>query len=236
VGKSSIAVAGLLLVQFVSSAGAASVQSQNDPLGHRLKLSLFRYAGTEEGEPKIHFSRFKGILRDKLTVLVEELSGPGENFEYLRRLSLDPDGEGGLEDRLTTEDAVQNYWAQSRSLILFRGSLFSEDSKSYFAQSRLYLGDLSGDLPHASIAVRLPIQSDEFATTNDTHSLAVYYVLAQDAMRMHDYPSRVIELLSHAQDKVRDLKVHGALPPALVELEDAIERALVAQKQLQPPQ
>ena len=66
--------------------------------------------------------------------------------------------------------------------------------------------------------MRLPIHCDEFPTTSDAHSLVVYYALAQDAMRMNDDRSRVIELLSNAQDKVRDLKAHGALAPSWLTL------------------
>lgn len=226
----SLAITGLICTQLAMSPGVVFAQAATDPLGHRLKLSFFDYAGSQQGEPKIYFGRFKGILRDKLTVLVEELPDARDHFDYLQRLSLEPPGEGGLEDRLTTEESLQNYWDQSRSLLLFRGTLFSDANGPYFAQSRVYLGDLHGRLPHASITLRLPVRADDFPTTSDTHSLIVYYALAQDAIRMGDDRSRVIELLSRAQDRIRDLKSQSAPFPQLGDLEKAIELTLLTQK------
>src|SRR5277367_644352 len=72
-----------------------------DPLGHRLTLTLFEYSGSQ-GESKVYFSRFKGILKDKLETLVEELPSSGKRFDYMRALALEPQGEGGLPDGLTT--------------------------------------------------------------------------------------------------------------------------------------
>jgi hypothetical protein len=203
-----------------------SAANPPDPLGHRLKLSFFQYAGTQQGESRISFGRFKGILRDKMTVLVEELPPLQQRYGYLNNLSLEPPGDEGLEDRLTTENAAYNYWYQSRSLMLFRGTIFSDSNGGYSAQSRLYLGDLRGDVPHPSIAVRLPIKSEDIPTTNDAHSLMVYYALAQDAMRMADDRSQVIALLSSAESKIRDLKAQQAFTPEFAAVEAAIERNL----------
>jgi hypothetical protein len=197
-----------------------------DPLGHRLRLSFFEYSGSTDGGPKVYFSRFKGILRDKLSVLVEELPKTGADFAYLRRLSLEPAGEGGFADRLSSERAVEEYWENSRSLLLFRGVLSSNKDQDFFAQSRIYLGELRGGLASSSVSVRLPIRSDEYPTTSDTHSLIVYYALARDAIRMGDESSHVIELLSRCQDKISDLKRQAKLPQNLVEIEAEIKRAL----------
>lgn len=209
------------------SPSAVIAQQIADPLGHRLKLSFFQYLGSKQGsESNVYFLQFKGILRDKLTILVEDLADGSDRFEYLKHLSLDPSGEGGLEDRLTTEAAQRNYWDQSHSLLLFRGTLSSQHGGQYFAQSQIYLGSLHGRFPHPSISLRLPIQVQELPDTNDTHSLIVYFALAEDAIRMHDEPSVIIELLSRAQDKVNDLRKAHALSPSILDLSRVIEQAI----------
>jgi hypothetical protein len=221
----------LLLVVAAPQTGSGDGPSgEIDPLGRRLKVSLFRYAGSEEGEPRLHFSRFRGILRDKITVLVEELTGASSKFGYLKDLTLEPPGNDGLPDKLGSEAAVQKYWAGSRSLILLRGSIVPEKDKSYSAQTRIFLGDLRGSMPHPSLAVRLPINEEQFANTSDSHSLTIYYALAMDAARLGNEPAHVMTLLSRAQDKIRDLSRRGSLPPAVIEVQRAVERAIAIQK------
>lgn len=207
-----------------------------DPLGRRLKVSLFRYSGAEEGESRMHFSRFKGILRDKITVLVEELAGASPRFSYLSDLTLEPGGNEGFEDKLSSEAAVQKYWFGSRSLILLRGSIIipDEKEKNYSAQTRLFFGELRGTLQHSSLSVRLPINEGQFANTSDSHSLAIYYALAMDSARLDDKPAHVMALLSRAQDKIRDLSKREALSPAVIEIQQAVERAIVTQKARTP--
>ena len=128
---------------------------------------------------------------------------------------------------LSSEAAVQQYWDQSRSLLLFRGVLSSDAHDNFFAQSRIYLGSLRGDPLHPSVAVRLPIHSDDFPTTSDTHSLIVYYALAKDAQRIGDDRAHIIELLSRAQDKISDLKKQSPLAPNLVGIEKDIKHCLL---------
>jgi hypothetical protein len=211
------------------TADSASNAASTDPLGHRLTLSLFEYSGSQ-GESKVYFSRFKGILKDKLEVLVEELPASGKRFDYLRALALEPQGESGLRDGLTTEASVQDYWSRSHSLLLFRGVLSADNSGPYFAQSRVYMGDLRGGFAQPSISVRLPISVDEYPTTSDTHSLMVYYTLAQDAIRLGDDPANILDLLSRAQDKVRDLRHRSQLPPPIEQLSKALESAIADQR------
>ena len=218
--------ATMLLVPMCAAAPATPSAGQTDPLGHRLKLAFFQHAGAEQGESQNQIGRFKGVLRDKLTVLVEELPARDAQFAYLQQLSLDPPGAGGYEDLLSTEEKLQTYWNQSRSLVLIRGTLFTEPNGSYVAQSRLYLGGLRGPLAQPSVAVKMPIRCDEVPTTSDAHSLIVYYALARDATRMNDEPARIIELLNHARDKARDLKARNALTPALAEVAAAIDSSL----------
>ena len=200
--KSLRLLTGISLLAVVSTGSGQTTVA--DPLGHRLKLSFFEYAGSGDGARKIYFSRYKGILRDKLAVLVEELPDSKGGFSYLQRLSLEPAGEGGLADNLTSAQAAQDYWDQSSSLLLFRGILSSDTSQNYFAESRIYLGNLPRDHSRVSVRVRLPIRSEEYPTTSDTHSLIVYYALAKDAKRMGDDRSRVSNC-ERRQDKVREL-------------------------------
>lgn len=200
-----------------------------DPLGRRLKVSLFRYAGAEDDQSRTHFSRFKAILRDKITVLVEELEGSSPGFSYLENLSLQPGGNDGIPDTLSSEAAVQTYWAGSRSLLLLRGSMVPE-TKGYSAQTRLFFGDLQGALPHPSLSLNLPLDQEQFANTTDSHSLAIYYALAMDAARLGDQPAHVITLLSRAQDKLRDLAKRGPLSPAALEIQQAVTKAIATQK------
>ena len=78
---------------FYLGGGAFACQGQLDPFGYRLTISLFRYYGANDGEPKIYFSRFKGILQDKLIVLAEEIDARQPDFDYIRGLRLVPDTE-----------------------------------------------------------------------------------------------------------------------------------------------
>jgi hypothetical protein len=220
----------LLTLAALDAGSSVKLLGGVDPLGRRLQVSLFRYAGSEEGEPKTYFSRFKGILRDKLTVLVEELTNSSPGFAYLKSLTLEPGGNEGFGDNLNSEAAVQRYWLGSRSLILLRGSIVPERDSSYSAQTRIFFGELRGALPNASLPVKLPIDGEQFANTNDSHSLAIYYALAMDAARLGDDPAHVITLLSRAQDKIRDLSRRQDLSPAVMEIQKAVEKAIVAQK------
>jgi hypothetical protein len=217
--------ASLLVGSMWGTNGKVGASVPADPLGNRLTVSVFRFAGSEEGEARTHFSRFKGMVRDKMTVLVEELP----EFGYLRGLKLEPPGNDGFEDTLTDEIAAQQYWRLSRSLILLRGSIVPETGNGYYAQSRLFLGDLRGSLPHPSVSVRLPISSEQFGNTNDAYSLAVYYALAMDAVRTGERPARVVMLLSRAEDKIRDLR-RGSVPGDVDAIQGAVERAISLEK------
>ena len=225
-----------LILPLLAGAGPGAAQGPGaaDPLGPRLKISVFHYAGSDSGDAKTHFSRFKGILRDKVTVLVEEMAGDGHEFDYLSRLALEPSGDDGFEDRLSSDSAVRNYWDRSQSLILLRGIIMPETGKGYFAQSRMFMGTLQGKLAHPSLSVRLPIADSQFGNTNDAHSLAIYYALATDALRVKAQPAVVVALLSHAQDKIRDLKRRGPLSPETAELEKAVEQTIAEQKSRRP--
>lgn len=231
-----VACSGLLAACLAAAAvGSAREAEAQDPLRHKVTVSLFQYAGADEGEAKNHFSRFKGILRDKMTILVEELTAGTTRFDYLNLLSLAPPGNGALPDNLTNEAAARNYWTQSRSLLLLRGSIVPETGGTYFAQSRLYFGGLSGTLPAPSLSIRLPIDGEQFSNTNDAHSLALYYALAMDAARLEEPPASVLALLSKAEDKIRDLTRRHALTPEVLELQKAVERAVAAEKRRGPP-
>jgi hypothetical protein len=228
-------LAGGVLATLVSFGAGGAARAADpcklglDPLGHRANVSLFQYAGADSGDAKVHFSRFRGILRDKIVVLGEEI-GPGRaEFQYLKGLALKPEGTEAYEDTLT-ESKAEHYWDDSRSLLLLRGNIFAENG-GYHARSRLYLYGLHGSLPNVSVSMRLPIVDDAFPNTNDTHSLTLYYALAMDAARLECTPAMVIELLSKAEDKVRDLKLRGYGDPAVVGIETAVERAIEAQKQ-----
>lgn len=231
-----LATAWVSFLSLLLTVGAARgdsndrAQGGGDPLGPRLKISLFRYAGAEEGEARTHFSRFKGILRDKITVLVEESVGSWPKLTYLNSLSLEPGGDEGFEDKLSSEAAVQSYWAGSRSLILLRGSMFTDSQRNYTARTRLFFGELRGALPRPSLSLNLPINEDQFSNTNDSHSLAIYYALAMDAARLRYEPSHVINLLSRAQDKIHDLSNRGSISPAVMEIQQAVDKAIAAQK------
>jgi hypothetical protein len=214
--------------------GAAQGPGTAGLLGPRLKISVFHYAGSDSGDAKTHFSRFKGILRDKVTVLVEEMAGGGPEFGYLGRLALEPSGDDGFPDNLSSDSAVRNYWDRSQSLILLRGIIMPENGKGYFAQSRMFLGDLQGRLARPSLSVKLPIADSQFGNTNDAHSLAIYYALATDAQREGARPAVVIALLSHAQDKIRDLRRRGPLSPETAELEKAVEQTIADLKGRRP--
>ena len=147
---------------------------------------------------------------------------------------MEPNDKDAFDDTLNSEELVHSYWKKSHSLLLFRGTIFSNDGTNFFAKSRPYFGDLRGEYPHPSAVVQLPIEAEQIGMTNDTHSLIVLYVLAMDAIRTHDKPDQIIALLTKARDKINDLKRPGRLPlpPDIIKLEESISHALEEQKKL----
>jgi hypothetical protein len=218
-------VAGAILV-----VGIGVATSQTDPLGSRLKVSLFHYAGAEEGAAKNDFSCFKGILKDKLVTMAGEVES-GDRSD-LARLSIEPDGTDGLPDSLSDEAAAARYWDQSRSLILLRGTLFPQGS-GHIASSRIYFGNL-GPIKRP-LALRLPISDDQFANTFDSHSAAIYYALAADAERLGKSSATVTDLLELAKSKIVNLQQRGPLSPDLEQLRSVIASSLADQRKRTHP-
>ena len=196
----------------------------------RQTIVLFDYSGAEQGEAQNQYSSFKGALRDKATVWVDELADLSEVAPFLGDLGLG----GPFPDTLTRTSDVKEYWRRNQALELLRGSIFPVDG-SFSVMSRIYLGELSGGLGSTSVLVSLPISPNEFGNANDSHSLVTYYALAMEAKRLQCSPGVVVGLLSRAREKAADLDRRDIGDPEIERVRQAIEAELATARQGNPP-
>lgn len=205
----------------------------------RLSIPLFRYAGTEDGEAKSHFSRFQAVIAVKLIALAGEFLQPdvaetdlsrrkvafNSRLEYLSHLALYVPEDGPIPDSLNTLAKRDIYWRRQNALALLRGELWP--GQPHFVDSRVFIGDLRGRFPASEIHVRMPIQPELVPSTNDSHSLVTYYALAMDARQLKCDPAIVRSLLSRAWSVLQDLKRRdGGLVGDLGGLEPLLRREL----------
>ena len=215
----------VLAAAAVPASPAREFNLQVNDTGPRLTIVLFDYSGAEQGEAKNQFSRFKGLLRDKIMVWSEELGQLRQGAPFLEHLALFPSDSGPLPDTLANLSDVHNYWDRMHALELLRG-IVQPGNDTFFVQSRIYLGDLKGTLPKPSVAMTLPITAREFANASDSHSLVTYYALAMEAKRLQCPSGIMVELLSRAKEKAADLRKRGMADPDINSIITAVDAAL----------
>jgi hypothetical protein len=219
-----------LCMSAVQAAECPEITPGNQP---RVQIPFFQYSGTEVGEARNQFSRFQGIIKVKLTALIDELQHPAgddespsvsefprHSFTYFEKLGIQLPGGEPIKDTLTTTDK-REYWEVTNALELLRGTLWP--GTPYYVTSEIYIGELRGSFPRNEVLVRLSIEPEMVPTTNDTHSLVTYYVLAMDARRLKCDPALVDYFLSRAWSILQDLK--GRRPGLIGDLA-AMEAAL----------
>jgi hypothetical protein len=205
----------------------------------RLTIPVFRYAGSEDGEARNHFSRFQAVLSVKLATLIGEVqqadSGKSEvdpaagrsalRLDYLRDLGLYVPKDGPITDTLNTLAKRETYWRVQNALQLLRGELWP--GQPYFVDSSIFIGDLRGSFPSPEVHIRMPVQPELVPSTNDSHSLVTYYALAMDARRLRCDPAIVRSLLSRAWSVLQDLKRRrGDLVGDVAKLEPLVKHEL----------
>lgn len=217
----SVAIAGLFICFGVPTklmAECADISPTNQP---RLIIPLFKYSGAEVGEAQNQFSQYKGIIVRKLSALIDELP----QYTYLENLDIHLPGGLPITDTLTNRQRRQAYWTDTHALELLRGTLWS--GTPYFVDSEIYIGDLRGRFPRNEVHMRFAIEPENVPSTNDTHSLVTYYVLAMDARRLKCEPALVRRFLSNAYSILEDLKGRsGGLDGDLAAMEAIIKDEL----------
>jgi hypothetical protein len=199
----------------------------------RQTIVLFDYSGAEQGEARNQYSLFKGALRDKITVWFDELADLRPAAPFLGDLGLHP-RSGPLPDTLAGPSDLEEYWRRNQALELLRGGVVPGNG-NFSVRSRIYLGELSGELGSTSVSVSLPISGNEFANANDSHSLVTYYALAMEAKRLQCAPGVVVGLLGKAREKAADLERRNMGDPEIQRIGRAIEAELATATQGNPP-
>lgn len=189
------------------------------PAGERLDIAVAKYSGRDE-----HFQLFRASLKDWMIAQADELSSAYPDVKYLARLRLIDKNQNAFPSAADLE----RYWKESDVLQIFEGRISAEASNQYFVQSRIYLGELRGELPQRSILIEAPFAIREYADTRDSHVAVLFYALAMDAERV-DPRRRVLiaSLLKVSKDKLRDVsgRNNGRLTQELLRLQGAVDKA-----------
>jgi hypothetical protein len=187
-------ILGFCLSIIISIAAVAEAQ-ENNP---RTNAYLFKYHG-----PKVPFDQFRGILKDKIWTLRDELEllNVDEKYDHHKKIKLQEQKEFLPSDY----DDVEDFWnVNKEALELLSGTILIRNGKVYVF-SRAFLFMLKGSLQKKSISIKLELEDKEFGSVRDTHSLVILYAIAMDAKRLN-YPNDVVvSYLSKAKQIAEDL-------------------------------
>jgi hypothetical protein len=201
-----------------------------DPLGPRFRIHLFDYGGASTGEAQNQHTAFQAVMKNKVIVWGEELAGIPSSDNSLPDVSLVLGGT----DTLASASALKAFWRSTHALEVVRGILQPKPPNGYAAYSRVYLGDLQGQLKSDSVTVTMRIAPEEMANAVDAHSVITYFSLAMDLERRKCSPAQVTALLTLVQEKLHDLRRRGALDPALQDVAKVTDKALASLPRQQP--
>jgi len=173
------------------------------------------------------FSDFRALLTEKLPRLSAELSRHGE-IPALLRLRVKPViGENGKlllpETRIGSLADKRKYWMQTGALGILTGYIEQPDDTPY-VHTTFYWGKLSGPYPDEMITLELPGFGKSFDSTNDSHSVATLYALAQEIKHDCNNVADTVYLLSEAQKRAS--AVAGEFPELGAELKKMIVTAI----------
>jgi hypothetical protein len=214
-----------------SYAIAAECLSETAMLNARIKILLLRYGGTEHGEALNQYTEFISLITRRITNLGPQIQERDrtehtENaFTYLNDLEVEPQDTDPTKSR----SGRHNYWENTESLELLRGTLRRRNS-DYYTESDIYIGDLRGVYPRDEVTVTLPILDSEGPRILDFHSVVTLYALAMDASQLGcKYQAWII--LESAFSILQDLKGPGQdLQGDLRKLEQAIQAEMTARE------
>ena len=178
---------------------------------------LFDYHGSKKEGLDLAFEQFKGILHDKVNVLIETFIERSKEFEDIQDLHICLTGA-----TLTSRKAAYNFLnTEPHSLEIATGTLFMQDAAP-IARSRLYVMKNSKML---SFDAANNISANEFNAIRDEFSIITLYALALDAKRSKASASVIGAYLSDAYMLSKDLN-NSELQQLLREDLATLERSL----------
>jgi hypothetical protein len=177
----------------------------------RLIIPLFRYEPTSDSTARSQFELFRSVVGTKLSTLAEEAKGAAihsgvQTTNFPDGLTLYLRAGQPLDDTLQDLTKRRQYWEQSDSLQLLRGRVWLGVPGKPFVQSDIYIGELRGAFPRPEVVVRLAVDPDEVATTNDSHSVVTYFALAMEARRLGCDQAIARSFLARASSILRDIQ------------------------------
>ena len=101
-------------------------------------------------------------------------------------------------------DKLAGRWRDAHALEILSGRI-QESAGTFSVKSRVYFGELDTGFNSRFLSIELPIVDEEYDTTRDSHSVAILYALALDAMHRCQPENEVILLLSAAHERLSDL-------------------------------
>jgi hypothetical protein len=191
----------------------------------RLTVTLFQYHGVIDTTRKGFFSQFRGILSETIENLATR-SAQSLQLRDLAKLTLLPHGIVDPPEEPANAIKTQDYWCNTASLQLLRGNLIAADGGGYVVRSRVYLGDLKGQLSQSTVSLEFPLDAKSYLATSEAHYLLLYYSLAMDYANRGANGALVAELLAAALDRVSALERLGALSGDLKDVAGAVRAAV----------
>jgi len=174
-------------------------------------VNLFKYHGSEANELYTGFNQFRGILKDKIITMVEEILSSNPNCDYLAHLNL-----CFINDYLPDSyDQIIDFWNRNsiiQPLELLSGAMFLEES-SIIVQSRAHVNTDQSNNEKIEIKsiksfnIKMEIKPEEFGSIRDSHSVLILYALAMDAKRKNLPTNIISEYLSKAYSLSKDLQI-----------------------------
>ena len=158
---------------------------------------LYKYFGTNKNGSTETYDQLKGILFDKVSVLIEKYSNINEEFKDIETLFICMP-ETQLKSR---EQAKKILEADSQSIEIASGTLFFHNPIP-IAKSRIYIYD---SIKIRSFDITNTISAEEFSSIRDEFSIITLFALAQDAKRNYSPINVIIRYLSDAYMISKDL-------------------------------
>jgi hypothetical protein len=175
----------------------------------RLRVSLLKYRPCGQNS-----DQFADLLSSKVFALPGRLIAKDSRYGYTDGLRLVKEETSPPASLLEANE----YWEKTQSLQLLQAICTSRGNDVYVI-SQVFLGNLHGSLGNP-IRIEFKIDSSEFATTSDIHSLLILYSLAKDAQLRGLSKDLTKEYLSEAlriadQIKMSDTATLGAIRSAI---------------------
>jgi hypothetical protein len=200
----------------------------------RLTISLFQYHGVVDQTRKSYFSQFRGILSETIENLAGR-SAQSTRLKDLAKLNLSPAGDATPPEEPADILRTQEYWCNTASLQLLRGNLIPAEAGGYLVRSRVFLGDLKGELPQSTVTLEFPLDAKSYRLASEAHFLLLYYSLAMDYVDHRADGPVVAELLASALDQVGALERNGPLSGDLADVANAVRIAAARYVGRNPP-